>query len=96
MSSEPLISDTETDSIGKYRIIERRKTMAKEFVRDFYGHIMGSLEDQGDKIIARDFPGRIVGYYYKSENRTRDFYGRIVSEGDTTAALIAKADAENR
>ncbi len=96
MSLELLISDTVTDSIGKYRIIERRKTMAKEFVRDFYGHIMGSLEDQGDKIIARDFPGRIVGYYYKSENRTRDFYGRIVSEGDTTAALIAKADAENR
>ena len=70
--------------------------MAREFVRDFYGHIMGSLEDQGDKIIARDFPGRILGYYYKSENRTRDFYGRIVSDGDTTAALIAKADAENR
>ena len=57
---------------------------------------MGSLEDQGDRIIARAFPETIVGYYYKSENRTRDFYGRIVSEGDTTAALIAKADAENR
>lgn len=70
--------------------------MARELVKDFYGHIMGSLEDQGDKIVARDFPGNILGYYYKSENRTRDFYGRIVSDGDTTAALIAKADAENR
>ena len=70
--------------------------MAKELVRDFYGHIMGSLEDQGDRIIARDFPGRILGYYYKKENRTKDFYGRIVSDGDTTAGLIAKADAEKR
>ena len=70
--------------------------MARELVKDFYGHIMESLEDQGDKIIARDFPGRILGYYYKSENKTRDFYGRVISDGDTTAALIAKADAENR
>ncbi len=69
--------------------------MARELVRDFYGHIMGSLEDQGDRIIARDFPGRIVGYYYKSRDVTTDFYGRVVSNGDTTAALIAKADAEN-
>lgn len=26
----------------------------------------------------------------------KDFYGRIVSEGDTTSALIAQADAQNR
>ena len=70
--------------------------MAKEFVRDFYGRILGSLEDQGDRIIARDFPGRILGYYYKNENWTKDFYGRILSDGDTTAALITNAAAEDR
>lgn len=70
--------------------------MSKELVKDFYGHIMGSLEDQGAKVVARDFYGRILGYYDRSRNVTTDFYGRIVSNGDTTAALIAQADAENK
>ena len=70
--------------------------MATEYVKDFYGHIMGSREDQGNRVVAKDFYGRILGYYDRNENRTRDFYGRIVSEGDTTSALIAQADAQNR
>lgn len=70
--------------------------MAKELVKDFYGHIMGSTEEQGNKIIAKDFYGRILGSYDLTDNKTRDFYGRIVSDGDTTAALIVKADAENK
>ena len=70
--------------------------MAKEFVKDFYGRIMGSLEDQGSRVVAKDFYGKILGYYDRNENRTRDFYGRIVSEGDTTGSLIAQAAAENR
>lgn len=70
--------------------------MSKELVKDFYGHIMGSLEDQGSKIIAKDFYGRILGSYDYNENRTRDFYGRIVAEGDVTSSLIAQADAENK
>lgn len=41
--------------------------MSKELVKDFYGHIMGSLEDQGAKVVARDFYGRILGYYDESQ-----------------------------
>lgn len=67
-----------------------------EYVKDFSGRIMGSIEQQGSKIVAKDFYGRILGYYDASDNHTRDFYGRILTTGDTTSALIAKADLENK
>lgn len=69
--------------------------MAKELIKDFYGKILGRLDDRGDKIVAEDFYGRIVGTYSKSDDKTRDFYGRIVSDGNTLTGLIAQAAAEN-
>lgn len=68
--------------------------MAKEFIRDFYGRILGSIEDTGGTIIARDFPGRKLGYYQKSDDTTRDFYGRIVSRGNTVVGLIYRGDPD--
>ena len=62
--------------------------MAREVIKNFHGQIIGSLEDTGDKIIARDFYGKILGHYEKTANVTKNFYGQIVSKGDTTAALI--------
>ena len=34
--------------------------MAKEFIKDFYGRILGSVETIGNKTTARDFYGRIL------------------------------------
>ena len=61
----------------------------REYVRDFYGKIIGSIEEQsnGDKII-RDFYGKILGRYDKRSNLTKDFYGRILAKGDQTAMLL--------
>lgn len=64
--------------------------MSEEVIRNFNGQILGRLEDQGDKIVARDFLGKNLGSYSKSEDKTRDFYGRIVSNGNTLSALIAQ------
>ncbi|MDO4869986.1 MAG: hypothetical protein Q4A65_06885 [Bacillota bacterium] len=69
--------------------------MSEEVIRNFVGQILGRLEDQGDKIVARDFYGKNLGYYSKSDDKTRDFYGRIVSNGNTLAALVAQAAVEN-
>lgn len=65
--------------------------MAKEFIRDFYNKILGSIEidSMGNKIV-RDFYGKILGKYNKSDNTTRDFYGRIIARGDQTSMLIRK------
>ena len=34
--------------------------MAKELIKDFYGKILGRLDDQGDRIVAEDFYGKIL------------------------------------
>lgn len=65
--------------------------MAKEeFIKDFKGVILGIIEtkDDGDQV-ARNFPGRqILGYYRKTQDHTTDFYGRILSRGNTVISLI--------
>ena len=65
------------------------------FIKDFYGKILGRLDDQGDRIVAEDFYGKILGTYNKSDDKTRDFYGRVISNGNTLTGLIAQAAAEN-
>ena len=62
--------------------------MAKQLVKDFYGRILGSVEDVGTKQIARDFYGRILGSYNSSDGFTRDFYGRILMRGNGLIGLI--------
>ena len=64
----------------------------KNYIRDFYGRILGSVEEDsiGNKT-ARDFYGRIVGKYDSKLGVTRDFYGRIVGKGDLTSSLIHEA-----
>ena len=64
--------------------------MAKEYIRDFYGHILGSTETVGTKTTVRDFYGRILGTYDTRDDKTRDFYGRILSNGNTVVGLLYK------
>lgn len=61
----------------------------KNTIRDFSGKIIGYIEDfpNGDKRVT-DFYGRILGYYRKQDNTTRDFYNRIVARGDSSAMLF--------
>ena len=41
-----------------------------------------------DAVIARDFYGKNLGRYDKKLDVTKDFYGRIISTGNTASALI--------
>ncbi len=67
----------------------------REPIKDFYGRVLGWLEDQGDRIIATDFYGRRVGVYDKARDFTSDFYGVRVCSGDGTVGLIMKAAEQN-
>lgn len=63
--------------------------MAKEYVRDAWGVIKGSYEQQSNgDIVVRDFHGRILGRYDAKQNVTRDFYGWIVAKGNAIGMLI--------
>ena len=61
----------------------------REVIRDFYGHILGTIttDKDGNKVV-RDFYGRIRGKYDKKANVTRDFYGKIIAKGDRSSALV--------
>lgn len=66
--------------------------MQTEYIRNFNGSILGILETQanGDQIV-REFPSqRILGFYRKKEDHTTDFYGRILSRGNTVISLLYK------
>lgn len=58
-------------------------------VKDFYGRIIGFIEEDsaGNKTV-KDFHGRILGYYKKALNMTTDFYGRRIAQGDQSSMLI--------
>lgn len=60
-----------------------------QIIRDFYGRIIGFVQenDDGSKI-AKDFYRRILGYYDPITNTTKDFYHRVVARGDALVGLI--------
>ena len=64
--------------------------MAKEFIKDFYGRVLGTVETQGTKQIVKDFYGKLVATYDSKDNFTRDFYGKVVSRGNTAVGLLYK------
>lgn len=63
--------------------------MAREVIKNFYGKIIGSIEElpNGDRI-AKDFYGRILGRYCKAQGVTKDYYGKIIGTGDATSKLV--------
>lgn len=66
-----------------------RNIVSKEAIRDFSGKIIGYVEtDNIGNQQVRDFSGRILGTYDKKMNVTRDFYGRIVTRGNTVIGLV--------
>ena len=66
--------------------------MTTEYIKDFSQKILGILEtDTNGNQNVRNFPGRqILGYYKKDMDITTDFYGRIISRGNTVISLIYK------
>lgn len=65
-------------------------------VKDWRGWVLGYLSpsSNGD-VVAYDFYRRKVGSYRAATDTTVDFYGRMVSRGDTTMALIRSAADED-
>ena len=64
--------------------------MARETIKAFSGRIIGYIDTKpnGDKQVS-SWTGKILGYYIKSQDVTRDFYGRIVARGDASGMLLS-------
>lgn len=64
----------------------------EEVVKDFYGRAIGIVwyYNNGD-IAVLNWPARIIqGYYRKQLDHTTDFYGRVISRGNTVMMLLNK------
>lgn len=64
--------------------------MKEEYIRAFNNTILGIVETDanGDQTVRAWPSRRILGYYRKSRDCTIDFYGRIISRGNTAVGLI--------
>lgn len=63
--------------------------VSKVPVRQASGRIIGFIEtDKDGNKQARDFYGKILGYYDARLDVTRDFYGRITTRGDSVMGFI--------
>ena len=65
--------------------------MTEEYIKDFNTQlVIGILrtENNGDQV-AIDFHSRqVLGYYRKQYDHTTDFYGRVLTHGNTVVSLI--------
>lgn len=62
--------------------------MSREKIQDWSGKIIGWIEWSGDKKWLSDFYGRRLGYYDKRLDKTFDFYGRMIGNGDIVMMLL--------
>lgn len=68
----------------------------RDTIKDFYKKIIGYVDTDtvtGAKTV-RTFGMKIVGYYDPKTNITRDFYKRIVGQGDLTMMLLQQENAK--
>lgn len=67
------------------------QAISKEPIRQQSGKIIGFIEtDKDGNQQVRDFAGRILGYYDKKTNTSRDFYGRPKTRGNTIIGFLYK------
>ena len=61
----------------------------KETIKEFSGRIVGYIDHlpNGDTVVT-DFYNKRLGGYSRSQNVTKDFYGKILYYGDMSAALL--------
>jgi len=65
------------------------RAISSETIKDFGGKIIGYLDIDADgNQQVRDFYGRILGTYDKKCDVTRDFYGKIVTRGNTVIGFL--------
>ena len=62
--------------------------MAREKITDWTGKIIGFKEQSGNRLWLYDFYGRKLGYYDRSTDKTYEWIGKLVSNGNTLMMLL--------
>jgi len=61
----------------------------RETIRDFFGKIIAYIDykENGDQEL-RNYQQTVLGRYIVSKNTTTDYFGKILSRGNTLVGLI--------
>lgn len=62
--------------------------MAKEWIKDWTGKLLGYTEWSGSRLWLYDWTGRKIGYYDRSTSKTYDWTGRIVGQGNILMTML--------
>ena len=59
-------------------------------IRNASGRLIGLLRDKMDVIELRSADGRLLGYYYRRFNLTRDSNGKLIGYGNLLTNLLCR------
>ena len=65
--------------------------MAEEIIRDRTGKRLGTIVQEGNRLVAKNLQNLPLGYYDLKDGYTRDTTQKIICKGNTLAALVLKA-----
>lgn len=61
-----------------------------EIISDGNGRQLGSVRNEGGKLVARDRNGSRVGYFDPRTNTTHTMDGRKIAEGNSLKSIVAR------
>ena len=64
--------------------------MARVYIRDWTGRMIGYTEERGNRLWLHNWQGKMIAYYDKSTNRTHDWQGRMLTQGNTLMMMLGK------
>ena len=59
-------------------------------LRNANGRLIGLMQDRMDVIELRAADGRLLGYYYRKYNLTRDKNGKLIGYGNLLTNLMCR------
>jgi hypothetical protein len=62
--------------------------MNKQEIRSANGKLLGTIQSEGARLVARSSNGQMLGYYVEHEDKTRTSSGQIIASGNVLAGLI--------
>jgi hypothetical protein len=68
----------------------RSYTKMYKQIRNSKGYLIGLLRDKMDVIELRSTDGRLLGYYYRKYNLTRDSSGKLIGYGNLLTNLLCR------
>jgi hypothetical protein len=69
----------------------QEKDMKQEVIRNRTGQRLGTINQEGDRLVARDLSNLPLGYFDPKDGYTKDKTQKIICQGNILSALVLEA-----